>query len=381
MTKNELNNWIMYHEIQRLYRLGFTRARIARYLVLDARTVGKYLKMSENDMEQHLIRSSQKRKILGPYENFVKERLTTYQDTSLAQIHDWLKESFNTLPAVSPKTVYNFVAHVRQKHGIPYMPPSRDYFPVEETPYGIQSQVDFGEYNMRFDNGKKKKVYFFAMVLSRSRMKYIWFQDRPFTSESVVHAHEKAFGFFSGIPKTVVYDQDRTIVVDENLGDIILTSAFKQYTKTRGFDLYFCRKSDPESKGKVENVIQYVKKNFLYNRAYYDLETLNEQAIAWLSRTANHLPHNYTKKPPTDEFMTEQKYLSAFIPLATINEKQMKEYQVRKNNVIAYKGNFYTLPQGTYQGPQTKVLVKVQDNTIYICDIQGKQICSHKVSP
>ena len=380
MTKKDLNNWIMYHEIHRLYRLGFTQSRIARYLVMDPRTVGKYLKMSEHDMEQYLVKLSQKKKILDPYEHFVKERLSTYPDTSSAQIHDWLKESFSDLPEANPRTVYNYVCFIRQKHGIPYMPPSRDYFPVEEMPYGKQAQVDFGEYNMRLNNGKRKKVYFFAMVLSRSRMKYIWFQDKPFSSQTVVEAHEKAFNFFSGIPKMVVYDQDRTIVVDENLGDIVLTSAFKQYTKTRNFELYFCRKSDPESKGKVENVVQYVKKNFLYNRVYHDLETLNEQAIAWLGRTANHLPHNYTKKPPMEEFIIEQGHLSGFVPLQTNNEKQMKEYQVRKNNVINYQSNFYTLPQGTYRGPQTKVMVKVQDHTINIHDVQGNRICSHKLS-
>jgi len=86
------------------------------------------------------------------------------------------------------------------------------------------------------------------------------------------------------------------MVVDENIGGIILTSTFKQYTKPRGFKLHFCRKSDPESKGKIEDVIQYVKKNFLYNRPYYELEDLNTEALAWLGRTANRLAHNYTKK-------------------------------------------------------------------------------------
>jgi len=155
--------------------------------------------------------------------------------------------------------------YVRQRHNIPFVRASREYFPIEELPYGEQAQVDFGEYNMRLSNGKRKKVRFFVMVLSRSRMKYIWFLGKPFTAETVAKAHENAFEFFGGIPNTIVYDQDRTMVVDENLGDVILTTIFKRYTKSRSFKLHFCRKSDPESKGKVENVVQYVKKNFLYN--------------------------------------------------------------------------------------------------------------------
>jgi transposase len=183
---------------------------------------------------------------------------------------------------VTPRTVYNFVMFVRHKYNIPVVAPIREYFPIEELPYRQQAQVDFGEYNMRFENGNRKKVWFFAMVLSRSRMKYIWFSGTHFTAETVSEAHEKAFAFFDGIPTIVVYDQDRTMVVDENMGDIILTSTFKQYTKSRNFKLHFCRKADPESKGKVENVIQYVKKNFLYNRPFSDIETLNQHRSSGL---------------------------------------------------------------------------------------------------
>ena len=146
-------------------------------------------------------------------------------------------------------------------------------------------------------------------------MKFTLFTNKPFTSESVINAHEKAFEFFMGIPLMVVYDLDRTMVVDENLGEIILTGAFKQYTNSRNYQLYFCRKSDPQTKGKVENVIQYIKKNFLYNRVYHDIETLNEQALSWLDRTANHLPHNYTKESPKEAFLTEKEHLKPYIPL------------------------------------------------------------------
>jgi len=387
MTNKDLNKWIMYHEIHRLRRLGFSIARIARYFVINPRTVNRYLKMSEDDFERCLINLSERKKILDSYETFVKERLSEFPDTSAAQIHDWLKEHHRDCPEVSPRTVYNYVAFIRQKYNIPYQPIIRDFFPVEELPFGKQSQVDFGEYNMRLPNGKRKKVYFFAMVLSRSRMKFTWFSDKPFTSATVVTAHEKAFSFFGGIPAVVVYDQDRTMLVDENLGDIILTSAFKQYTKTRNFELHFCRKSDPQSKGKVENVIQYVKKNFLYNRAYHDIETLNEQAIAWLNRTANYLPHNYTKKSPQKEFLTEKPELTPFVPLITKNDIKMKEYHVRKTNVIAYKGNFYSLPMGTYKGSNTRVLVQHEpvsrqgrQDVICIFDLHKNKICSHVVS-
>jgi len=379
MNKKDINNWIMYHEIHKLSRMGFSKTKIAQFLVLNIRTVNKYLDMSEEGYEQFLIHKSERNKKLSPYESFVVNKLEWFPDTSTAQIHDWLKEHHPDFPEVGPRTVYNFVMFVRQKHNIPYVPVTREYFPVEELPYGEQAQVDFGEYNMRMADGKRKKVRFFAMVLSRSRMKFVYFSHKPFTSQTVVYAHERAFEFFGGIPKTVVYDQDRTMVVDENIGDIILTSAFKNYTKSRSFKLHFCRKADPESKGKVENVIQYVKKNFLYNRPCFDIENLNKEAHGWLSRTANYLPHNFTKKSPQSEYLIEKEYLNPFVPLA-MEIQIKKKYYVRKTNTINYKSNFYTLPVGTYKGSKTLVMVAEKEDTLEIYNLENELICSHPLS-
>lgn len=256
----------MYYEIQKLSRLRFSKAT---YLVLDRQTVSKYLQMSEQDYETHLISLDERDKILSPYEDFVKQKLLAYPDTSAAQLSDWLREQHGDIPEVTSRSVYNFVIYVRQKYGIPLQKAERDYFPVEELPYGQQAQVDFGQYNIRTADDKRVKVYFFAMVLSRSRMKFVLFSREPFTAISVCDAHEMAFAFLGGILLTVVYDQDRTMMVDENLGHIILTETFRKYVKARGFQIHFCRKADPESKGKIENVIKYVKINFLTNRMRY----------------------------------------------------------------------------------------------------------------
>jgi transposase len=378
MTDKDINNWIMYHEIHQLARLGFSKAKIARHLVVDARTVSKYLAMSEDDYERFLLNQSQRTRKLSGYEKFVRNKLLEFPDTPAAQMHDWLKEHHPAFPPVSPRTVYNFVMYVRGKHNIPVAAAGRDYFPVDELPWGEQGQVDFGQYNMRQAGGGRKKVYFFVMVLSRSRMKYVWFSEIPFTSESVCQAHQQAFAFFGGVPRTVVYDLDRILVVDENMGQVLLTSAFKSYVTTAGFSLHFCRKADPESKGKVENVVGYVKKNFLTNRAYEDVEVLNGQAMGWLERTANHLPHNVTKQSPQRQHRIEQEHLSPCRPIPI--SKEPRTYYVRKDNTISYKSNFYSLPQGTYRGRGTQVLLKEANQSITLYSTDQTLICTHQLA-
>ena len=97
---HDLRGWIMYHEIHHHSRLSFSISKISRYLALNWRTVAKYLHMDEYGYEQYLIRLQYKDKILAPCEGFVAKRLTSFPDTSSAQIHDWLKEAHNDLPKV-----------------------------------------------------------------------------------------------------------------------------------------------------------------------------------------------------------------------------------------------------------------------------------------
>jgi hypothetical protein len=291
-------------------------------------------------------------------------------------MHDWLKETHKDFPKVSEKTVYNFVMYVRQRYNIPQEYHKRDFFPVEELPYGKQSQVDFGEYNMRKADGNRKKVYFFSMILSRSRQRFVCFNDKPYTTVAAITAHEKAFCYFEGIPSELVYDQDKLFLSDENKGDLILTKDFKAYTSQQKLTLHFCRKSDPQSKGKIENTIKYIKQNFLYNRLYQDIDTLNEQALEWLSRTANVMVHHSTRLVPEHEWNIEKSYLRPYTPMILSIESYVS-YHVRKDNTIAYKGNFYTLPEGTYKGKGTQVLLKAEQEKVQIFNLQKEIIHIH----
>ena len=373
-----LTKLMMYHETNRMYREGYSISSISRITLLNRRTVRRYLAMTEQDFDLFMEKQTERRKDLFAYEGFIKSRLEKYPDTSSAQMHDWLKEHFADLPLISAKTVFNFVAWLRVKYHIPKLSLTRQYEIVDELPYGQQAQVDFGEYNLRTSQGKRVKVFFFTLVLSRSRYKYIWFTDKYFTSELACQAHEQAFAFIGGIPDQIVYDQDKVFITNENHGDIILTDGFKAYTRERSFGLHFCRKSDPESKGKIENVVKYAKQNFLYNRPYEDAETLNAEALAWLGRTANLLPHNGTKKQPFIEWEIEKPFLTPYTRYL-VKPKRVT-HTVIKNNTICWKSNYYSLPLGTYKGVGSVVVVNVEAGNLTVCDLDGIEICRHLLS-
>jgi len=371
-----LNKLMTYQQIHQMYRDKQSIRKIAKESNLNFRTVKQLLILSEEEFLASCHKRKGRRKLLGGYEDFVHKRLEVYPQTSSAQMHDLLKEAFTDFATVSQKTVYNYVLHVRSLYDLPLEEWGRDFQMVAELPYGQQAQVDFGFYNMRTTAGKTRKVQFFCLVLSRSRYKYVVFTDTPYTSETVVKAHEQAFEYLGGQPQEVVYDQDRLFLVNENLGELMLTERFRSYVSQRCFKTYFCRAADPQSKGKVENMVKYVKQNFLAGRSFKDLETLNQEAHAWLSRTANAIPHGTTKRIPAMEMEEEVTYLDPWHPLL-MEEQAYISYTVRKDNTISWKSNFYSLPLGTYKGRGTCVLVGIDDKELVIQDMDKKELCRH----
>lgn len=374
---------VMWYKCTELFSKGFTKAQISRELGINRKTVRRYLRMSFEEFTGSYTYYRQYIKKLSPYEEKVRMWLDAHNDLSSSQIHDWLRENYSTLPTVDVKTVYNFVRYVRTKYGIDKheLKSVRQYERAEETPYGEYAQADFGESWMRYKDGRRVKIYFFAMVLNRSRRKYIYISQTPFTSEMAVYAHEKAFEFYGGKPRKIIYDQDTVFIKDENLGDYLLTKTFNAFVNQEHFECIFCRKSDPESKGKIENVVKYVKYNFLRGREYKDITVLNEEAVCWLYRTANGLPHSITRLVPDEDFANEQLHLLPYYGVPMMPQRSAQEHCVSNSNVIRYRSNDYSVPTGTYKGSGTKVWLIEKDEDIEVYDKEtGKQIASHPIS-
>ena len=58
------------------------------------------------------------------------------------------------------------------------------------------------------------------------------------------------------------------------------------------------------------------------------------------------------------------------------------KHDVRKDNVISYKGNFYRVPRGTYRPPKTTVRIEVaKDNQLIIYNSEDNKISTHPIYP
>lgn len=370
---------MMYYEIRRLRNVEhFSIQRIADHLSIDFRTVKRYLEMREEEFEAYSNTKGRKSQLLDPYREFIVQYLKKYEDAPYSVVHDRLKEHYACFPTVDPKTVYNYVMHLRNELNLPRISSSqRQYSPVPDVQPGDQAQVDFGEKKLRKSTGEWITTYFFVMLLCFSRYKFLFFRERPFDAQSAVEAHEKAFEFFGGIPRQILYDQDAVFLRKENKGDYLMTEIFDRYQAARPFQAVFCRAADPESKGKVENTVKYVKQNFLFQRTYINIELLNEQAILWLNRTGNAILHNTTRKVPAEQWAQEQHFLQPWTPV--FNVTKTTSYKVLKNNVVKYRGNSYSLPFGTYHNEESKVYLTESEGKLVIRDDKDAVIATHLI--
>ena len=379
MNRSTKDLVIMYYEIRRLREdEHYSLRRISSYLGLNFRTVKKYLTISRAEFAGLLESKGTRSLLLEPYKDYIVSYLGQYPDTPSSVMHDKLKEYFPKLPSVDPKTVYNYVIKLRSDYGIAKeQPRGRQYSPVADVQPGEQAQVDFGQKKLRTGTGALITVYFFSILLCFSRYKFILFRQSPFTASAAVEAHEKAFSFFGGIPGAIVYDQDCVFLTDENKGDYRMTEVFDRYQSCRPFKVVFCRAADPESKGKIENVVKYVKQNFLYNRQFVDIELLNHQSLEWLNRTGNKMVHNTTRKIPFLQWEHERRFLYPWHPVH--NEHQKEGYKLLKTNSVKYKGNSYSLPFGSYRGEDSKVYPSESGGSLIIRDAGGEILATHLI--
>ncbi len=372
-----LEDWPMYSEIQQLRTQGLRKSQVSRALSLNIKTVGKYWLLSPAEVGEVFKRGKHRAKRTDAYEATILSWIREFSDLSSSQIRDRLQQ-IQPEGGFRERTIRRYVASLRTKHALPRQEDFRQYEAVDELPPGQQLQLDFGETWVRPSRGATPvKLYCMGAVLAHSRYKYAFWRDRPFTTLAFLDAINSCFVFFGGMPAELVIDQDKLAVVSENHGDILFTQEFEAFKQDSKLQVRLCRRHDPESKGKIEAVIKYLKYHFAKNRYYKGLTDWNEETLAWLARTGNASVHGTTKKVPAEVFLIEQQHLRP-VPFPRQAPESIVTLAVRKDNTVLYRGNRYSVPLGTYR-PGRKLVFKEQVNALLFCDEGGNLVAEHRL--
>ncbi|MFC4304715.1 IS21 family transposase [Cohnella boryungensis] len=222
-----------------------------------------------------------------------------------------------------------------------------------ETPPGEQAQVDWGHFRVDHD-GRMKRLYAFVMVLGYSRAMYLEFTEDE-RLDTLMGCHTRAFTYFGGITQNCLYDNMKTVVIgQDDDGETIWNEQFARFAKYYSFTLRRCKPYRPRTKGKVENGVGYVRKNFWPRvRTFTSLQDLNEQARHWLDTVANKRLHGTTFRVPLELWKEERLTPVNDVSFAYAERHQRK---VTSDCYVSYEANRYTVPFA-YVGS----LVEIQD--------------------
>ena len=296
----------MIHKIKALHNegAGLSIRSIARELGISRNTIRKYLRMDEVAIgEQQANRT--RRKQLDDYRDYIVTLLGQFPSLSAVKVLRKLKEQHPEL-GVSDRSARRYIKALKETVSLRQ---KRYYEPVESLP-GVQCQVDGGELRGLSVGGEATTVHFVVFVLSYSRLMYVGLSPRPIDTATFIRLHDATFRYFGGRPEECVYDQTKLVVLHEQYRELDLNPAFAAYATAAGFRIYACEGYDPESKGKAEAGVKYVKGNALAGEVFDDWDHLEAHVRQWLDGVANVRQHGTTGEAPRVRFERDELVLS-----------------------------------------------------------------------
>ena len=307
-----------YYKIKAYREIGLPAISIAKRLDLHPATVSKILKGGFKEMK--------KVSKLDQFKDHIVQRLEKYPELTAISIFDEIKE----LGYCGKESILrDYIRTIR-----PASPASISMF---ETDPGEQFQVDWGQ-GRTVIAGIATVIKYFIMVLAYSRMFYVEFVNDEKLS-TLVNCHNNAFSYFGGYCRVGLYDNMKT-VVKKIAKNKEYNAKFMDFASFYGFKVIAHRPYHPETKGKVERMVPFVRKNILYGKEYDSFFELNQAKNLWLTK-ANGRFHSVLKEIPEERFKEEQRFL---LPLNKLYPAYyLDSRKVREDGKIVYNNKCYDI--------------------------------------
>jgi transposase len=374
----------MNHLRELIYRLraGESQRRIARDLGLSRTTVSKYQTWAQEqgylDAARALPDDATLAATLGeppqppcdessvePYRQVVQEWVE--QGVEMTAIWQHLQDDYQYTGSYS--SVRRFVNKMRRTEP--------EVFVRVHTAPGEEAQVDFGSVGQLYDpqSGRLRQAYVFVATLCYSRHQYaelVFDQKIP----TWIGLHRRAFESWGGVPRRVVLDNLKAAVVKALVHDPVLGEAYRRMAQHYGFVISPTRPRTPRHKGKVENGVHYVQRNFMAGRTFLDIHTANQQLRTWVKERAGTREHGTTHKAPLLLFNEHEKDALLALPEDPFTLREVKPVKVHPDCHVCVDKSYYSVPY-TLVGHQLDAYVGERIVEIY----QGTElIATHERS-
>lgn len=240
------------------------------------------------------------------------------------------------------------------------------YFRLDTFP-GEQAQVDWGNFGRIQIGHARRCLSCFVLVLSWSRALFARFALDQ-TLESFVRGHVEAFHALGGVPRSILYDNLKSVVLDRTGDHIRFHPRVLEIAGHYHFAPKPCAPRRGNEKGRVERTIQYLRHSFFAARRFHDVADLNRQLTTWIDEIA------HARKRPADptamlvrEALEEERLRLLPLPEHSFESDLVSTIASGKTPYLRFDLNDYTIPHDLVQKPLTLVasetLVRILDGS------------------
>jgi transposase len=217
-------------------------------------------------------------------------------------------------------------------------------------------------------------LHVFCAVLAWSRVRFIRFarDEKAVTTFAFL---AECFEQLDGVTASVLADRMGCLKAGTVANVVIPTPEYVRLATHYRFRPDFCHASDPESKGIVENLVGYAKKDFIIPDG--DLAEINATAAVWCDEV-NGREHTETCAVPTEQLLVERDVLRE-LPSLRPRIGHVEFRKVDKLSTVRVGSARYSAPH-RFVGHRVEVVVFDSQVRIYAAD--GEMIAEHpQLSP
>jgi transposase len=263
------------HEVQVLRRAGHPQIEVAK---LAGVSLGSVRRVERESAVTHIdTLAERERRAIGrpakaePFRSVIAEIVTSAPGLLSVEI---LRRAKLQGYSGGKTALYELISALRPKTGRPLVR-------FEGLP-GEFSQHDFGQVDVRYLNGTRKRLHFFASRLKYSRWAKVTIVPNE-QAEALVRALVDHFAAIGGIPLLAVFDRPTTVALKwRKTGEVTeWNPLFAGVALDLGLGIELCWPSSPEQKGSIENLIGWVKGSFFKQRRFLDDADLLAQLAEW----------------------------------------------------------------------------------------------------
>lgn len=344
-----------------LYQQGLSISEIARQTGHDRKTVRTYVKSGELPDPKERAKKESK---LDAFKDYVKSKLQEGPFTATRMFREIQEMGFTGKYTI----VKDFIREVRPKQGV------QAIYRYETKP-GVQAQVDWSEFGRVEIDGSILKLYCFNMILGYSRVRYIEF-TLSIDVITFVKCHLNAFRYFGGYTEEILYDNIKQVVIKRALksSESQWHAKFEDFFRHYGFIPRLCRPYRAQTKGKIENTIGYVRRDFFLGGSFNSLQDMNTQALSWLDKV-NSRVHGTTHEIPFERLKLEGLKPVDRVPAYLIIHEETRK--ISRDCYVSYLGNKYTVP---YRFAGREATLRILDGTFRVM-VGGELACEHEILP